>query len=156
VQVDILPYSYQPSPKTKNFLDRGFLDLFGNLASIHWHPAMPFGQEIPTWPEVSTPFRNCVVIFNAGQTPEGEVQGEWLHTIQTQMDTARQGSRLLVLLDEEPYRQTIEETRVMERRQAWQRLGNQYHLEIVPLDPTATSQDQFLQQAQTGFWPASG
>lgn len=156
VQVDILPYSYQPSPKTKNFLDRGFLDLFGNLASIHWHPAMPFGQEIPTGPEVSTPFRNCVVIFNAGQTPEGEVQGEWLHTIQTQMDTARQGSRLLVLLDEEPYRQTIEETRVMERRQAWQRLGNQYHLEIVPLDPTATSQDQFLQQAQTGFWPASG
>ncbi|MEX0828726.1 MAG: DUF2868 domain-containing protein [Nitrospirales bacterium] len=155
VQVDILPYSYQPSAKAKNFLDRAFLDLFGYLASIHWHPAMPFGQEIPNWPKVSTAIRIGVVIFNAGQTPEGEVQGEWLHTTQTQMDAARPGSRLLVLLDEEPYRQTIEEKRVMERRQAWQRLGNQYHIEIVPLDSTTTSQDQFLQQAQTGFWPVS-
>jgi len=156
VQVDILPYSYQPSPETKHFLDRGFLDLLGNLASIHWHTAMTFGQEFQPWPTESTVVQNYVVIFNAGQTPEGEVQGEWLHTIQTQMDTSRQNSRLLVLLDEEPYRQTIEEIRVTERRQAWKRLGNQYHLEIVTLDPTATSQDQFLQQAQTRFWPASG
>ncbi|MDH5585718.1 MAG: DUF2868 domain-containing protein [Nitrospirota bacterium] len=156
VQVDILPYSYQPSSKAKNFLDRAFLDLFGNLASIHWHPAMPFGQETPTWLESPTPVRNYVVIFNAGQTPEGEVQGEWLHTIQTQIDAVRSRSRLLVLLDEEPYRQAIEERRVTERRQAWQRLSHQYHLDIVPLDPTTTSQDEFLHQAQTGFWPASG
>jgi len=155
VHVDILPYSYHPSPVAKRFLDLGFLDLFGNLATIQWQPAMPFGQEIPTWPEVSTLTRTFVVIFNAGQTPEGEVQGEWLHTIQIQMDTARPGSRLLVLLDEEPYGQTVDKTRVIERRQAWQRLGNQYHLEIVPLDPSTTSPDQFLQQAQVGLWPAS-
>ena len=156
VHVDILPYSYQPSPRVKDFLDLGFLDLFGNLATIQWQPAMPFGQEIPTWPEVSTLTRTFAVIFNAGQTPEGEVQGEWLHTIQTQMDTARPGSRLLVLLDEEPYGQTVDKTRLIERRRAWQRLGNQYHLEIIPLDPSTTSQDQFLQQAQAGLWPASG
>jgi hypothetical protein len=133
VHVDIMPYSYHPSPVAKHFLDLGFLDLFGNLATIQWQPAMPF----------------------AGQTPEVEVQGEWLHTIQTQMDRARTGSRLLVLLDEEPYGQTVDKTRVIERRQAWQRLGNQYHLEIVPLDPSTTSPDQFLQQAQAGLWPAS-
>jgi hypothetical protein len=134
VHVDIMPYSYHPSPVdpspvAKHFLDLGFLDLFGNLATIQWQPAMPFGQEIPTWPEVSTLTRTFVVIFNAGQTPE--------------------------VLDEEPYGQTVDKTRVIERRQAWQRLGNQYHLEIVPLDPSTTSPDQFLQQAQAGLWPAS-
>ena len=156
MHVDIMPYSYHPSPVAKHFLDLVFLDLFGNLATIQWQPAMPFGQEIPTWPEVSTLTRTFVVIFNAGQTPEGEVQGEWLHTIQTQMDRARPGSRLLVLLDEEPYGQAVDKTRVIERRQAWQRLGDQYHLEIVPVDPSTTTQEQLLQQALGGLWPGSG
>lgn len=116
---------------------------------------MPFGQEFPTWPAVSSPVRNFVVIFNAGQTPEWEVQGEWLHTIQTQMGTIRPDSRLLVLLDEEPYGQTVGGTRVSERRQTWQRLSNQYHLSLVPFDVHTTSPDQFLQQAQAGLWPGS-
>ena len=156
VHVDILPYSYHPSPVAKHFLDLGFLDLFGNLATIQWQSAIPFGQEIPTWPEVSTLTRTFVVIFNSGQSPEGEVQGEWLHTIQTQMDSERPGSKLLVLLDEEPYCQTIDEFRVIERRQAWQRLSNQYHLALVPFDGHSTSPDQFLQQALTGIWPTAG
>lgn len=155
VHVDITPYSYHPSPVTKHFLDLTFLKLFGNLATIQWQSAISFGQEIPTWPEVSTLTRTFVVIFNAGQTPEGEVHGEWLHTIQTQMDTTRPDSRLLVLLDEEPYGQTVDKTRIIERRQAWQRLGNQYHLEIVPVDPSTTSQDQFLQEALPALWPTS-
>jgi len=155
VHVDILPYSYQPSPGAKDFLDIRFLDLFGNLATIEWQPPMPFGQEFPTWPAVSSPVRNFVVIFNAGQTPEWEVQGEWLHTIQTQMGTIRPDSRLLVLLDEEPYGQTVGGTRVSERRQTWQRLSNQYHLSLVPFDVHTTSPDQFLQQAQAGLWPGS-
>lgn len=156
MHVDILPYSYHPSSAAKHFLDHGFLNLFGNLATIQWQSAISFGQEIPTWPKVSTLTRAFVVIFNSGQTPEGEVHGEWLHTIQTQMDTARPDSRLLVLLDEEPYGQTVDKTRMIERRQAWQRLGKQYHLEIIPVDPSTTSQDQFLQQALAGLWPTSG
>ena len=156
MHVDILPYSYHPSPAAKHFLDHGFLNLFGNLATIQWQSAISFGQEIPTWPKVSTLTRAFVVIFNAGQTPEGEVHGEWLHTIQTQMDTGRPDSRLLVLLDEEPYGQSVDKTRVIERRQAWQRLCNQYHLEIVPVDPSTTSPDQFLQEALAGLWPTSG
>jgi hypothetical protein len=152
--VDIFPYSFQPSPEAKDFLDISFLDLFGNLATIEWQPPVPFGQEFPTWPTVSTSVRNFVVIFNAAQTPEWEVQGEWLHTIQTQMDRIRPDSRLLVLLDEESYSQTVDDTRVIERRQTWQRLGNQYHLNIVPLHPLTTSPDHFLQQAQAGLWPA--
>ncbi|MDH5562760.1 MAG: hypothetical protein OEY91_03935 [Nitrospirota bacterium] len=151
--MDILPYSFQPTPKAKNFLDVRVLDLFGNLATVDWQPPVPFGQEFPTWPTVSASVRNFVVIFNAAQTPECEVQGEWLHTMQTQMDKIRPGSRLLVLLDEESYSQAVDGTRVTERRQTWQRLGNQYHLKIVPLHPLTTSPDQFILQAQAGLWP---
>jgi len=153
VHVDILPYSFLPSPETKDFLDIRFLDIFGNLATIDWQPSVSFGQECPTWPTVSASARNFVIIFNAAQTPECEVQGEWLHTIQTRMDKISPGSRLLVLLDEEPYSQSVDGTRLIERRQTWQRLGNQYHLSLVPLDVYTTSPDQFLQQAQAGLWP---
>jgi hypothetical protein len=155
VQIDVMPYSYLPSPEAKNFLDLGLSDLFGNLASIHWHQPIPFGQDFSNPDEASPYIQTSVVIFNAGQTPEGEVHGEWLHSIQTQMDPAQGGSRLLILLDEEPYSQTIDENRVIERRQAWQRLINQYHLSIVPFDVNATSHDQFLQQAQGRLWPTS-
>ncbi len=155
IQVDILPYSYHPSPQAKNFLDLGLLDLFGNLVSIRWHQPIPFGQEFSNPAEVSTNLRTSVVIFNGGQTPEGEVQGEWLHSMQTQMNSAKARSRLLILLDEEPYSQAIDENRVMERRQAWQRLINHYHLSVVPFHANSTLSDQFLQQAQSGLWPAS-
>jgi hypothetical protein len=96
-----------------------------------------------------------VVIFNAGQTPEGEVQGEWLHSIQTQIHQASADSTLLILLDEEPYRQSVDDTRVTERRQAWQRLSKQYHLALSPFDVNNTSLDQFIQQTQAKHWPAS-
>jgi hypothetical protein len=156
VQVEIIPYSYQPSSDAKNFLDLRFLDLFGNLATIHWQHPISFGEEFSHQAEAITPVRTSVVIFNAGQTPEGEVQGEWLHSIQTQMGTNRAGSRLLALLDEEPYNQTIDETRVIERRQTWQRFGNQYHLSLLPFHANTSSPERFLQQAQAGLWPVSG
>ena len=95
------------------------------------------------------------MIFNAGQTPEGEVQGEWLHSMQTPLDSTKAGTRLLILLDEEPYSQATEDYRIIERREAWQRLLNQYHLSIVPFHGNTTSPDQFLEQAQAGLWPNS-
>jgi len=155
VHIDVVPYSYLPSPDAKNFLDLGLLDLFGNLATIHWHQPIPYGQDFSNPYESSPQVRTSVVIFNAGQTPEGEVQGEWLHSLQTQMDPTPTGSRLLILLDEEPYSQAIGENRVIERRQAWQRQISQYHLSLVPFHAKTTSPDKFLQQAQAGLWPAS-
>ncbi len=153
--VDVIPYSYQPSEEAKAFLNLGLSDLCGNLATIRWQPAVPFGQEFSSLSEDSTVTRTVVLIFNAGQTPEGEVQGEWLHTIQTHVSPTNPGTKLLVLLDEESYSRNIDEIRVEERRQTWQRFGNQYHLSLVPFNPSITSQTQFLQQAQTRLWPGA-
>ncbi len=154
MHVDVLPYSYQPSAEAKNFLDLVFLDIFGNLANLHWHPTVPFGQEYSALFEASVLTRTIVVIFNAGQTPEGEVHGEWLHTMQTQLSTAS-NTRLLVLLDEEPYSQIVDDVRMTERRQSWQRLGIQYQLSFVTFHPSTTPQNKIIQQAQTRLWPAS-
>lgn len=153
VHVAIMPYSYQPSSAAKAFLESNFLDLFGNLSTLQWQPTVPFGQETPGWPGVSTPFQSFVVIFNAGQTPEWEVQGEWLNLVQTKIRAMTPMAKLLVILDEEPYRQTVDQARVDERRQTWQRLGSQYHLTLVPFDVHTISRDQFLQAAQAALWP---
>ena len=156
MHVAIMPYSYHPSARAKALLETGFLDLFGNLATLHWQPAVPFGHDAPAWPESTNSVQTIVVIFNAGQTPEWEVQGEWLHLLQTELHTAQPGSRLLVMLDEEPYRQIVDHTRMAERRQAWRRLGDQYHLTLVPFDVHTSSPDQLLQEAQAGLWPVQG
>ena len=155
IHIDVIPYSYLPSADARNFLELGLLDLFGNLATVHWHATIPFGQEFSNSTETSTLSRTSVVIFNAGQTPEAEVQGEWLHSIQTQMGSHTTDSRLLVLLDEEPYSQAIDENRVIERQQAWQRLMSQYHLSLVPFNASTSVSDQFLQQTQASLWPVS-
>ena len=155
VQIDVLPYSYVPSSDARSFLDLALHDLFGNLATIHWHEPIPFGQEFSKTTETSTYIRTSVLIFNAGQTPETEVQGEWLHSMQTQTGAIKTGSRLLVLLDEEPYGQAIDEQRVLERQHAWQRLISQYHLSLIPFNANTTSSDLFLQQTQAGLWPTS-
>ncbi len=155
VQIDVLPYSYVPSSDARNFLELRLHDLFGNLAAIHWHEPISFGQEFSNTTETSTHIRTSVLIFNSGQTPETEVQGEWLHSMQTQTGAHKTGSRLLVLLDEEPYSQAIDEHRVLERQQAWQRLISQYHLSLIPFNANTTSSDYFLQQTQAGLWPTS-
>ena len=154
IHVDVVPYSYEPSSTAKNFLDLMLLDLFGNLATISWKPPVAFGQEFSR-ESISTSTPTIVALFNAGQTPEGEVHGEWLHSLQTQMDSARSQAQLLILLDEESYSTAVDRSRVLERRQTWLRLGKQYHLALVPFTPSDTMQDQVLQQAQAGLWPRS-
>lgn len=153
VHVAIMAYSYQPSSAAKAFLESSLLDLFGNLSTLQWQPIVPFGQETPGWPEVSAPAQSFVVLFNAGQTPEWEVQGEWLNLVQAHIRAMQPDASLLAVLDEEQYRQTVDQDRVRERQQTWQRLGAQYHLSLVPFDALTATRDQFLQDAQAGLWP---
>ena len=153
VQIDVLPYSHLPSPTAKNFLDLALMNMFGHLATIHWYQPIPFGQEYVKLDVPSPHIRTCVVIFNASQTPEVEVHGEWLHSLQTHMSPTDPKGKLLILLDEEPYSQTMDENRMTERRQAWQQQLSQYHLSIVPFQAQTSSTDQFLQQAKDGLWP---
>jgi hypothetical protein len=155
LQVTILPYSYQPSAHARNFLENCFLDLFGNQAILHWHEPLPFGETSPTWPRDSSPAQTLVLLFHAGQTPELEVHGELLHTLQAHRTPSNQPWPLLLLLDQEPYRQAMDTARLLERRRTWERLATQYHLHIVAFDPQSTDPTQLIHQAHEGLKTAN-
>jgi hypothetical protein len=40
-----------------------------------------------------------------------------------------------------------------ERQQTWQRLADDYHLQIVPFDAKEASRDQVVQKAHAALWP---
>ena len=81
-----------------------------------------------------------VVLFNLAQTPEREVHGAFLETLQGCLDPER--CKLLVLVDESGYRrQTGSEERCRERREACERTVADAGLLTVPIDPNRAALD---------------
>ena len=152
-QIEIVPYSYQPSAGTLEFLGKGLLNLIGNQATLHWREPLPYGQESFPWLKATSSPQTVVLVCNLAQTPEGEVHGEVFRALQTHIEASKGQNQLLLLLDQEPYRQMADSAQMVERLQTWQRLADDYHLQIVPLDAKGTSHDQLLQQAQSALWP---
>jgi len=153
MQIDIVPYSYQPSPASLEFLGKCLLDLMGNQATLHWHEPLLYGQASFPWLEKTFLPQMVVLICNVAQTPESEVHGEVFRALQNHIETSKGQHQLLLLLDQEPYRQLTDSTHMVERQQTWQRLANDFHLQIVPFDAKETSHDQLLQKAQAALWP---
>ena len=153
IQIDMIPYSYQPSPAALEFLGKNLMDLIGNQATFQWQEPISYGQESCPWlPTSSTP-HIIVLICNLAQTPEAEVHGELFHTLQTYMDSSKGTHQLLLTLDQQPFQTIANAARIRERQQTWQRLADDYNLQIVPFDAKETSRDQFLQMAQAALWP---
>jgi len=153
LQIDIVPYSYQPSPMALEFLGKCLLDLIGNQATLHWHEPHPYGQESFFWLKGTSSPQTVVLVCNVAQTPEAEVHGEVFRALQTRTEASKGQHQLLLMLDQEPYRQLADSTHIMERQQTWQRLANDLQLQMVPFDAKETSRDQLLQKAQSALWP---
>jgi hypothetical protein len=153
IQIDIVPYSYQPSPAALEFLGKCLLDLIGNQATLHWHEPIPYGQESFPWLQSTSSPQMVVLLCNGAQTPEAEVHGEVFRALQTHTEAQKDQHQLLLILDQEPYRQMADSAHRIERQQTWQRLADDFRLQIVPFDAKETSHDQLLQKAQTALWP---
>ena len=153
MQIDILPYSYQPSPASLEYLGKILLDLMGNQATLHWHEPLPYGQASFPWVKGPSLPQTVVLVCNVAQTPEAEVHGEIFRALQNHIETPKDQHQLLLMLDQEPYRQLGNATHMMERQQTWQRLAADCHLQIVPFDAKETSHEQLLQMAQAALWP---
>ncbi|HNP29902.1 MAG TPA: DUF2868 domain-containing protein [Nitrospirales bacterium] len=156
IQIDIVPYSYQPSPAALDGLGQCLLNLLGNQATLHWRDPLPYGQENVPWIEATSLPQTVALVCNLAQTPEAEVHGELFHMLQTSIESSKGQHRLLLVLDQEPYRHIADQKQIRERQQTWQRLANDYHLQIVPFDPKDESRDQFLQTAHAALWPPIG
>ncbi|MCA9499618.1 MAG: DUF2868 domain-containing protein [Nitrospira sp.] len=154
-QIDIVPYSYQPSPAALDCLGQCLLDLIGNQATLHWRDPLPYGQTSVPWLPATSP-QTMVLICNLAQTPEAEVHGELIHMLQASIESCNGQHRLLLVLDREPYQHLADQTQMKGRQQTWQRLANDYHLQIVVFDAKDASRDQFLEKAQAALWPPKG
>ncbi len=155
-QIDIVPYSYQPSPAALDCLGQCLLDLIGNQATLHWRDPLPYGQTSVPWLQATSSPQTVVLICNLAQTPEAEVHGELFHMLQTSIESCNGQHHLLLILDQEPYRHLADQAQMRGRQQTWQRLANDYHLQIVTFDAKDTSRDQLLEKAQTALWPPKG
>ncbi|GJL59899.1 MAG: hypothetical protein NPIRA03_27560 [Nitrospirales bacterium] len=153
IQINIVPYSYQPSPAALDCLGQCLLDLIGNQATLHWRDPLRYGQtSVPWLPATSSP-QTMVLICNLAQTPEAEVHGDLFHRLQANIESRDGQHHLLLVLDQEPYRHLADQTQMRGRQQTWQRLANDYHLQIVAFDAKDISRDQLLEKAQAALWP---
>ncbi|MDT3776857.1 DUF2868 domain-containing protein [Nitrospira sp. MA-1] len=156
IQIDILPYSYQPTPATLDFLGQCLLDLLGNQATLHWRDPLPYGQTSVPWLQTNSSPQTMVLVCNLAQTPEAEVHGELFHMLQTSIEPCNGQHHLLLALDQEPYRHLADQAQMTGRQQTWQRLANDHHLQIVMFDAKNTLRDQLLEKAQAALWPPKG
>jgi hypothetical protein len=156
IQIDIVPYSYQPSSAALDCLGECLLDLIGNRATLHWRDPVSYGQTSIPWLQATSSPQTVVLVCNLAQTPEAEVHGELFHTLQTSIASHNGQHHLLLILDQEPYRHLADQGKMGGRQQTWQRLATDYHLQFVPFDPKNTSRDQLLENVQAALWPPKG
>lgn len=152
-RIEILPYSYTPSPQATDRLKSLLYDLFGPRAELRTLSQITYGSE-PA--ELEPPVgRSTVVLFNLAQTPEIEVHGELLETLK---EALPDGHTLIVLVDGSVYRGRLEATtvdeRISQRRRAWDRVAQAAGLEAVHLELEDAPADELLTRIAEAAWPA--
>jgi hypothetical protein len=125
VVVEVIPYSFRPSPAASERASRLLLDLYGSQARLRTAEPPGYGAPPPGAPEAVAGARRIVVVFSLAQSPELEVHGEFLEEIRRQLAARPTGGQLLVLLDDEAYRARLGDAapRLAERRRAWERFA---------------------------------
>lgn len=150
-QVDVLPYSYQPTAKAAEQGKRLLLDVFGTRCQVRLAPSLTYGDLLD---DMELPRGRClVVVFNLAQTPEKEVHGELLRELQEELPP---GQSMVVWVDSGPYRRRLQgevvEARLDEKRAAWRRLLDTLSIEPLVLD-LESPQDADLLRFPTVAWP---
>ncbi len=150
-QVDVWPYSYQPSSKAAEQGQRLLLDVFGRRCQVRLAASLAYGDLLD---DTEPPRGRClVIIFNLAQTPEKEVHGELLRQLQ---EVLAPGQSLVVWVDSGPYRRRqqgeVVAARLDEKRAAWRRLLDPLSIKPLVLD-LESPQDADLLRFPTVAWP---
>lgn len=162
-QLDLWPYSYQPSARSVEQGQRLLLDVFGSKCQVSLAPSLTYGDGIVVEGEdesedgeqlLRRPRGRCIVVlFNLAQTPENEVHGELLRQLQENLAS---GQSLVVWVDTGPYRRRLEgdvgASRLDDKRRAWERLLNERSLQALFLDLESPQDDDLLRFDQVA-WP---
>lgn len=139
-RVELIPYSLQPSPRLLDALQTALLDLFGSRAALRRHAPLDYGDPPPDPPE-GHDGAACAVLFNAAQTPEEEVHGDFLERLRRELAW---DEPVLAIVDQSRYRRRLGEgaeaaARLAERRRAWDRVAREARVPIAHVDLEAAS-----------------
>jgi hypothetical protein len=152
--VHVVPYSFEPDRVSLDLLKDLLRDLFGARADLRVRQPLAYGDDAgeltgnaassgPGRPDQAVAeettdgnVETCtVILFNAAQSPEAEVHGDFLERIKSRLG---EHARLLVVIDLAPYaRRADTPGRAAERMRAWERIARQAGLEAVGLDAAA-------------------
>jgi hypothetical protein len=139
LHVSVVPYSVELDSRSAENL-RGLLyGFFGARSHVELHDLAPYGAEIDAVmpsgeSDGGEPRRRCrVVLFNLAQTPEAEVQGQYLRRLR--LEAHAHDEDLLVLIDASRYRASVSSAqRWHERMQAWREVTAHAGLDAVEID----------------------
>ncbi len=156
--IEIVPYSYRPSPSAVNLLRTMLHDLFGARAEIELRAPVAYGEQPPAVrprpkPTGDDPPRKpCrVVLFNLSQTPEIDVHAAFLQELKDLLDES--DGKLIVFLDVSAYRKRVQiPQRWKERSAAWNRVAREAGLSAVLLDPDHPADDTAREAIEAAVW----
>lgn len=148
-RVEVVPYSVEAPPRLLEVLQTALLDLFGSRSTVHRHPSVEYGGEVPAGAGVGLGDEegletSCAVLFNLAQTPEAEVHGRFVE--QARRRLAGRGP-VLAVVDQSRYRSKLEGTagadeRLKLRRRAWDRVLNDARARTAHVDLVSMTADE--------------
>jgi len=133
----VVPYSFEPTTKTRDAIHDLLHNELGFSAQIDIEETVPYGNiDYPTGETSATgpPSWQWVLLFNLAQTPESEVQGNFMGGFARLVTESATGQRVAVVVDARPYRERLVgepeiAARLGDRRATWQQLVAEQGLE---------------------------
>lgn len=144
-----VPYSGELDPVAADALRERLQRLEGTAVALHVCPSVAYGTEASEWLERALPDRRgtspaapqnerwLALVMSLAQTPESEVHGELIRQLLEHAAALRY--RLILVVDASGYRRhlagtQVEQRRLEERREAWNRMAARRGLTPLHLD----------------------
>jgi hypothetical protein len=140
--IEILPYSFVPSPAALGSLETLLHEYHGARADVRVSAAVEYGDD-PRAP-VETDGESCLVLlFNLAQSPEAEVHGRFVREIRDRLGPRRS---VVAFVDVSGYRDRVADPeRRRERFRNWQLVLREAGLTAIEFDPALRIDDDGLE-----------
>ena len=131
----VLPYSFHPSSKSRDAIHTLLKDDLGYSAHVEIAEPVSYGTvELANHDDTSNTddhSRCWVILFNLAQTPEHEVQGQFISSVIQAAQRSSKQDRVAVLVDDSAYRERLAgepeiESRIADRQLAWTNLVKEH------------------------------
>ncbi len=132
-RVRVLPYSTTPSPAALAGLEAVVARSFGGSAALVVASPVAYGADLALPGDAPLAGTTLCALFNATATPERETHGAFLAAL-----AARRGEAetVVALVDESAWNDRFagDAARAAQRRESWERLGDEHHVPTVFVD----------------------